>query len=76
MEFDVMTRATTWDHVADLARRHGMTAAALAETLMQPNLASAVGLQFYTQGVVFDPAIAQPFQIGASSGRQFVIVSP
>jgi len=21
MEFDVMTRATTWDHVADLARR-------------------------------------------------------
>lgn len=41
-----------------------------------PNLASAVGLQFFTQAVVFDPALAQPFQIGASSGRQFVIGSP
>lgn len=40
-----------------------------------PNQASLVGQGFFTQGVVLDPLSPLPFQIGASSGRQWTIGS-
>ena len=41
-----------------------------------PNLASAVGSTFYTQGVVLDPTSPLPFQIDATDGRVFTIGNP
>jgi hypothetical protein len=41
-----------------------------------PNLPSAVGVQFYTQGFVFDPASPLAFPVGASIGRGFTIGAP
>lgn len=41
-----------------------------------PNQPSLVGLGFFTQGVILDPLSPLPFQIGASSGRQFTVGSP
>lgn len=41
-----------------------------------PNLASAVGFQFFTQGVVLDPSSPLPFQVDMTSARQLVIGNP
>ena len=41
-----------------------------------PNVVSAVGSSFYTQGVVLDPLSPLPLQIDATSGRAFVIGNP
>jgi hypothetical protein len=45
-------------------------------TWVLPNQPTAIGLQFYTQGFVFDPASTAAFPIGASQGRQFTIGAP
>ena len=45
-------------------------------TWVLPNQPTAIGLQFYTQGFVFDPASTAAFPIGASQGRQFSIGAP
>ncbi|MCU0863664.1 MAG: hypothetical protein MUC36_07740 [Planctomycetes bacterium] len=41
-----------------------------------PNLPAAVGVQFFTQAFVFDPASPLQFPIGASVGRGFTIGAP
>jgi hypothetical protein len=45
-------------------------------TWVLPNQPTAIGLQFYTQGFVFDPASTAAFPIGGSQGRQFSIGAP